>query len=126
MHILQNIFVAVWTAFHLVPKFICNLLKSPGDGLDDDKPTRKWYVVRASKPSMLLLFGVSGCWLTIDSISQKKVGEASSVNKCSLMIVLKVRYFPNLSYTRNNWKLEFLLNVLFNQSLAYFSLVYAN
>ena len=85
-------FVAAWTAFHLVLKFICESLKSPGDRLDDGEPSRKWHGVRASKSSMLLLFGVSGRWLTIDSTSQRKVINASSVNKRSIVIVLRVRF----------------------------------
>ena len=85
-------FVAAWTAFHLVLKFICKSLKSPGDGLNDGEPSRKWYGVRASKSSMLSLFGVSGRWLTIDSASQRKVVNASSVNKRSLVIVLSAHF----------------------------------
>ena len=67
-------------------------LKSPGDGLDDGKPSRKWYGVRASKLSMLLLFGVSGRCLMIDSTSQRKAVNSSSVNKRSLIIVLRARF----------------------------------
>ena len=83
---------AAWTAFHLVLKFICELLKSPGYGLNDGEPNRKWYDVRASKSSMLLLLRVSGHWLTIDSTSQTKVVNSSSVNKRSLVVVLRARF----------------------------------
>ena len=89
-------FVAAWTAFHLVLKFICESLKSPGDGLNDGRPSRKWYGIRALKSSMLSLFRVSGRWLTIDSTSQRKVVNVSSVNKRSLVIVLRA-YFTVLT-----------------------------
>ena len=85
-------FVAAWTVFHVILKFICESLKSPGDGLEDSELRRKWYGIRAWKSSMLLLFEVSGCWLTVDSVSQRKVVNASSVNKRCLVIVLRARF----------------------------------
>ena len=92
VHLLLNISAAAWTAFYLVLKFICESLKSPGDKLNDGEPNRKWYDVRASKSSMLLLFGVSGHWLKIDSTSQTKVVNVSSANKRSLVLVLRARF----------------------------------
>ena len=77
-------FAAGWTAFYLVLKFICESLKSPGDGLNNGEPSRKWYGVRASKSSMLLLFGLSGRWLTTDYTSQRKAVNASLIVKIVL------------------------------------------
>ena len=75
-------FVAAWTPFRLVLKFTCEFLRPPGDGLDDDDHSKKWYGVRASK-STPLLFGVSGHWLIIDSTLPRRAVNASSVNKHS-------------------------------------------
>ena len=66
VHFLQYIFVAAWTAFYLVLKFIYESLKSPSNGLDDAKTNRKWYGVRASKSSMVLFLGLMGVgWRSI-------------------------------------------------------------
>ena len=77
-------FAAGWTAYYLVLKFICEPLKSLGDGLNNGEPSRKWYGVRASKSSMLLLFGLSGRWLTTDYTSQRKAVNASLIIKIVL------------------------------------------
>ena len=71
-------FVSAWTAFHLVLKFICESLKSPGDGLNDGEPNRKWYGVITSKCQCHHCLGVSGRWLVIDSTSQRQVVNAFS------------------------------------------------
>ena len=72
--------------------FTCDSLKSSANELEDGKPKTKLYGVRASKLSMLTLFRVSERWLTIDSMSQRKVVNATSLNKQSLVNVLEARF----------------------------------
>ena len=88
--------VAECTFFHLALYFISDWLKFPDGKFGDGEPNRKWYVVMASKSSILSLVGVSRHWLITDSTSHRKVVNESSVNARSCVITLNAP-FPDLT-----------------------------
>ena len=102
-------------------------MKSPANELDYGK----FFGVRASKLSMLTLFRVSERWRTISSMSQRKVVNATLLNKQSLVNVLEARLtflnkaFQNPPIPRlTGGRIQ--LNMLLVQSLSSFILVYTS